>query len=88
MEILLQRDEYPIEAFFWKGEYTFGRRRFKPISEGFTLKIRKDILAQYLKERKMSLCYDFALRRSIDGYHIPENYMKWEHLHKRIITEF
>lgn len=88
IEILLQRDEYPIEAFFWKGEYTFGRRRFKPVSEGFTLKIRKDILTKYLKENNMSLCYDFALRRSIDGYNIPENDMKWEYLHKRVIADF
>lgn len=87
LEILLQNEKYPIEAFFWKGEYTFGRRRFKPISEGFTLKIKKDIFTQYLKKNDMVLCYDFTIKRSIDGYHIPEDYMKWEHFTKKIVAK-
>ena len=87
LEILLQKDEYPISAFFWKGEYTNSRRRFKPISEGFTLKIKKNLFVEYLRKNKMVLCYDFSLRRSIDGYHIPESHMKWEYLNERIVPE-
>jgi hypothetical protein len=87
LDILLKDDDYPIKASFWKEEYTFGRRRFKPIAEGFTLKIKRDIFIEYLKKSKMTLCYDFTLKRSIDGYHIPENYMKWQDFNTRILCD-
>jgi hypothetical protein len=34
-------EEYPLKAFRWQNAYTSGseRRRYKPTSEGFTLKV-------------------------------------------------
>jgi len=75
----------PIEAYRWQNAYTsgVGRRRYKPTSEGFTLKVRKDILLKYLSEKNLVLCYDIELRRSTTKYR-PEDYMDWYDKKKRI----
>ncbi len=84
LEIMQGKKGYPIEAFIWQNTYTSsGRRRYKPTSEGFTLKVRKDVLLKYLSEKNLVLCYDIELRRSITKYR-PEEYMDWNDLKKRI----
>lgn len=85
LEIMQGKKSYPIEAFRWQNAYTSGtgRRRYKPTSEGFTLKIKRDVLLNYLSQKNMTLCYDITLRRSATKYR-PENYMDWFNLKKRI----
>jgi len=84
-DIIQGKENYPIEAFQWQNAYTSGsdRRRYKPTSEGFTLKIKRDVLLNYLSQKNMVLCYDISLRRSTTKYR-PENYMEWHNLKKRI----
>ena len=84
-EIILRKLDYPIEAIRWQSAYTSGtgRRRYKPTSEGFTLKIRRDILSDYLSKNNMSLCYDISIRRSVTKYK-PESYMEWYELNRKI----
>ncbi len=84
LEIMQGKKGYPIEAFRWQNAYTSsGRRRYKPTSEGFTLKIKRDVLLNYLSQKNMNLCYDISLSRSATKYR-PENYMDWFDLKKRI----
>lgn len=85
LEIMQGKKSYPIEAFRWQNAYTSGtgRRRYKPTSEGFTLKINREVLLNYLSQMNMSLCYDISLSRSTTKYR-PENYMDWFNLKKRI----
>jgi hypothetical protein len=84
LEIMQGKKEYPVEAFRWQNAYTSsGRRRYKPTSDGFTLKIKREILLNYLSQKNMTLCYDITLRRSATKYR-PENYMDWFDLKKRI----
>jgi len=84
LEIMQGKKDYPIEAFRWQNAYTSsGRRRYKPTSEGFTLKVRKDVLLKYLSDKNLVLCYDIKLRRSTTKYR-PEDYMDWYDLKKRV----
>lgn len=85
LEIMQGKKSYPIEAFRWQNAYTSGtgRRRYKPTSEGFTLKIKREVLLNYLSQKNMTLCYDISLSRSATKYR-PENYMDWFDLKKRI----
>jgi hypothetical protein len=84
LEIMQGKKNYPIEALRWQNAYTSsGRRRYKPTSEGFTLKIRKDVLLKYLSDENLVLCYDIKLRRSTTKYR-PEDYMDWYDLKKRV----
>lgn len=85
LEIMQGKISYPFEAFRWQNAYTSGtgRRRYKPTSEGFTLKIKRDILLNYLSQKNMTLCYDISLSRLSTKYR-PENYMDWFNLKKRI----
>jgi hypothetical protein len=88
LEILQGKQYYPIEAFRWQNAYTSsGRRRFKPTSEGFTLKIKREVLLNFLSQKNMTLCYDITLSRSATKYR-PENYMDWFDLKKRIEVNF
>lgn len=84
LEIMQGKQGYCIEAFRWQNAYTStGRRRYKPTSEGFTLKIKKEVLLNYLSQNNMTLCYDITLSRSATKYR-PENYMDWFDIRKRI----
>jgi len=85
LEIMQGKKSYPIEAFRWQNAYTSGtgRRRYKPTSEGFTLKIKREVLLNYLSQKNMTLCYDISLSRSATKYR-PENYMDWFKLKKRM----
>ncbi|MBP8993597.1 MAG: NACHT domain-containing protein [Bacteroidales bacterium] len=84
LEIMQGKKEYPVEAFRWQNAYTSsGRRRYKPTSDGFTLKIKREVLLNYLSQKNMTLCYNITLRRSATKYR-PDNYMDWFDLKKRI----
>lgn len=84
LQIMQGKKDYPIEAFRWQNAYTSsGRRRYKPTSEGFTLKVRKDVLLKYLSDKNLVLSYDIKLRRSTTKYR-PEDYMDWYDLKKRV----
>lgn len=84
LEIMQGKENYPIEAFRWQNAYTTsGRRRYKPTSEGFTLKIKREVLVNFLLQKNMTLCYDITLNRSTTKYR-PENYMDWFNLKKRV----
>jgi hypothetical protein len=78
LEILCQDDDYPIKACRWISASTSStdRRRFEPASEGFNLKIKKDVLINYLRSNNMKLCYHIKLERAADEY-ISENRMAW-----------
>ncbi|MEJ7822218.1 MAG: NACHT domain-containing protein [Chitinophagaceae bacterium] len=88
LDIMQGKDNYPLEAFRWQSANTSGsgRRRYKPISEGFTLKIKRDVLLNFLSKNNMVLCYDITLSRSATKYQ-PENYMEWFDINKRIEVE-
>lgn len=84
LDLLIGIEDYPIEAFHWQNSYTsFGRRRYKPISEGFTIKIKKEILSIFLMKNDMDLCYDISLKRSATKYR-PEENMEWHDLSIRV----
>lgn len=89
LEILIGKQNYPLKAFCWQNAYTSqsGRRRYKPTSEGFTLKIKKRILKDYLNKNDMELCYDVSLRRSANQYG-PEDYVNWNDKRERIVISF
>jgi len=57
-----------LKAFFWQNSYCDGFRRFKPTSQGFTLKIKRDYLDFFLRENNMRLEYNVKLKRSLDKY--------------------
>ncbi len=84
LQVIEQEDDFPLKAILWQKAYTPGseRRRYKPTSEGFTLKIKKNVLATYLKENDLVLCYELFLKRSTDKYR-PETHMYWEKLKQR-----
>lgn len=85
LDSFLNRDNDPLKVFRWINSYTKGpdRRRYKPSSEGYVLKIRKNILLDYLKANDLSLCYNIKLKRSADEY-IPESHMYWCNLDRNI----
>ena len=78
-EIFKNTGDYPLEAFFWQCAYTntsIGRRRYKPTSEGFTLKVKRNILNEYLTSNNMVLCFDVKLERTTTKF-VPESDMDW-----------
>lgn len=87
LEIFTAQEDYPLKAISWINSYTLGPswRRYKPSSEGFTFKIEKHILLDFLKKNDLVLCYNVRLKRSADEYR-PENYMNWRKLEKNFKT--
>jgi len=85
LNIFTDLDDNPLNAIRWINSYTSGtdRRRYKPTSEGFTFKIKKDILLEYLKKNNLILCYKVKQKRSSDEY-IPESHMIWYNLERNI----
>ena len=76
--------DYPLKAERWQNAYTStGRRRYKPISEGFNLKIEKNILIEYIKKNDLELCYEIKIERSCSRG-TPESLMEWHNLNERI----
>lgn len=84
---MLLGNEENIKCLYWQSEYIFDRRRYKPNSNGYTLKIRKDILRKFLKSNDLQLCYDLSFSRTCDSKSTPEKYMNWKDFHKTIIID-
>lgn len=89
LDLLMEKDNYPVKAFRWQNAYAsgLGRRRYKPTSEGFILKIKKVTLLNYLKENNMELCYDISLKRSVTKNR-PDDHMIWYDLKKRFNARY
>jgi|GEM_PF-1855786 len=87
LEIFTDQKDYPLKAISWINSYASGPswRRYKPSSEGFTFKIRKDILLHYLEKNDLVLCYSVKLKRTTDDDRI-EKYMKWRKLDKNFVA--
>ncbi|WP_336715256.1 NACHT domain-containing protein [Chryseobacterium mucoviscidosis] len=88
LQIYKNSNAKDIQAFNWISSYTGGPtwRRFKPSSEGFTLRIKKDILSTYMKNHNLELCYRIILRRSTDNDRM-EKYMNWFDFEKDIVVQ-
>lgn len=82
-DLLIERTPHPLMAFIWQSEYTSstGRRRYKPISNGFVLKIKKEVILNYLSKTDYILCFDIMLRRSATAFY-PESHKNWYSLNK------
>lgn len=75
-----------ITAIHWQNAYTSGRRRYKPSSEGFSLKIKKSFLKIFLEKNNFDLCLNFEVSRSNTPY-VNESHMKWENFEKTVIVK-
>jgi hypothetical protein len=87
LEIFTAQEDYPLKAISWINSYTSGPswRRYKPSSEGFTFRIEKHILLDFLKKNDLVLCYNIRLKRSADEYR-PENRMRWHKLDRNFMA--
>ena len=85
LSISTGQEGYPLNAIRWINSYNSGSswRRYKPSSDGFTLKIKKEILLDYLLKNDLILCYNFKLKRSTDNDG-PEKHMNWVDLNRDI----
>lgn len=81
-------DDKKLKALRWINANTSSTdsRRYKPKSEGYTLKIKKEILIDYLKKNNLTLCYNVRLRRSADQY-ILEREMVWKTIQKTFVID-
>ena len=70
-----------IKAIQWQNAYTSGRRRYKPSSEGFTLKIDRLKLKEFLDKNDIELCLSMELSRANTPY-VNESQMNWKHYQK------
>ena len=69
-----------LQAMHWIGPYDFSssdRRVYMPFSEGFTLRVDKKILREYLLANDLVLAYHVSIRRASDGY-IAERAMRFK----------
>lgn len=89
LELLVDIERNSICAFRWQDSYTSGsgRRRYKPNSEGFTLKLKKDVLLDYLQKNNKELCYEVSFRRSVTKYR-PEDHMVWFPFKRIFVASF
>lgn len=87
LELFTAEEDYPLKVISWINSYTSGPswRRYKPSSEGFTIKIEKHTLLDFLQKNDLMLCYNIRLRRSADENR-PENSMRWCKLDKNFIA--
>lgn len=87
LKIFTDQGDCPLKAISWINSYTSGPswRRYKPSSEGFTFKIKKDILLHYLEKNDLVLCYSVKLKRATDDDR-PEKYMRWCKLDKNFVA--
>lgn len=85
LSIFTDQESYPLNAIRWINSYKSGPnwRRYKPSSDGFTLKIKKEILLDYLQKNDLILCYNFELKRSTDNDR-SEKYMNWVDLNRDV----
>ena len=85
LDIITNKDEHSIKVIRWVNSSSSNtdRRRYKPQSEGVTLKVDRKILIDYLNKNDLVLCYNISLRRSADEY-VSENEMYWFDLEQNI----
>jgi len=79
-------DQEYLKAIHWQNAYTSGRRRYKPSSEGFTLKIDKLKLKKFLSENDYELCVSVDIKRANTPY-INESHMNWKYFQKVSVTD-
>ncbi|MCU7496330.1 MAG: hypothetical protein HF314_08320 [Ignavibacteria bacterium] len=84
-DLLRGEKDSSIQVIRWQDPYTsgIGRRRYKPISEGYLMKIRKDIIYNYISKYGLTLCYMLKLKRSATKYK-PESKMEWYEFKKNL----
>jgi hypothetical protein len=75
-----------IISIHWQNAYTSGRRRYKPSSEGFGLKINKSFLKKFLEKNNFDLCLNFEVSRSNTPY-VNESHMKWKSFQKTVVVK-
>ena len=75
-----------ITAIHWLNAYTSGRRRYKPSSEGFILKIKKSFLKKFLEKNNFDLCLNFEVSRSNTPY-VNESQMEWKSFQKTVVVK-
>jgi len=75
-----------ITAIHWQNAYTSGRRRYKPSSEGFSLKIKKSYLKIFLEKNNFDLCLNFEVNRSNTPY-VNESQMEWKSFQKTVVVK-
>ncbi|MBD0777309.1 NACHT domain-containing protein [Maribacter sp. ANRC-HE7] len=79
-----EKDE--IKAVKWQNCYTSGRRRYKPSSEGFTIKIDRLRLKEFLDKNNFQLCLNIEVSRANTPY-VNESHMDWKHYQKISMVE-
>ena len=75
-----------LKAFKWQNCYTSGRRRYKPSSEGFTIKIDRLKLKEFLDQNDFELCLSMEVSRANTPY-VNESQMDWRHYQKISLVE-
>lgn len=76
----LQNNTKIVEFFSWQEQFDQHRRRQKPESAGVLLKIRREVLDQYLIQNNFLVCYIVELNRTVDVNKL-ENKMTWNSWH-------
>lgn len=74
-------EQEELKAVKWQNCYTSGRRRYKPSSEGFTLKINRAKLKAFLYRYDFELCLSIDVSRANTPY-VNESHMDWKHYRK------
>lgn len=60
----------------WQEAFAQDRRRHEPVSEGFLLEIRGDVIREWLQRMGYEVVYLISQRRSVGKYN-PESEMEW-----------
>ena len=83
-----KENEGTVEAFRWQRAYTdgVGRRRYRPTSEGFTLKMKKSTMQNILAAGNFELWYHLFIQLAGD-YFRPETHLNWHRLNEHIRVE-
>lgn len=74
-------DQEKLKAINWQNAYTNGRRRYKPSSEGFTIKVDRYKLKEFLDKNDFELCLSLEVSRANTPY-VNESQMDWKHYQK------
>ena len=75
-----------VKALQWQNAYTSGRRRYKPSSEGFTIKIDRLKLKEFLDKNDFDLCLSMEVSRANTPF-VNESQMDWRHYQKISLVE-
>lgn len=80
-----KENEGTVQAFRWQRAYTngVGRRRYRPTSEGFTLKMKKSTMQNILTTGDFELWYHLSIQLAGDNFR-PETQLHWHRLNEHI----